>query len=90
MVALMATIREYLEAGTKEGFRLAKKMLQERYGYTPLCCVEIKTKKSFNNKRITTWIKCSYLKRFYTEKIFKRKCLECQDEMIAIIGSRML
>jgi len=83
----MTTVREYLESGTKEGYRLARKMLKEKYKLTPLCCVELKTRKN-SLGHISIWIKCSWLGRWYSEKSFKRKCLKCQDEMVAIIMKR--
>ena len=75
------TIREWLNTGSKEGYRLAWKMLKVYYGKVPLCRVEVKTRKS-SLGRISTWIKCSWLKRWYTEKVFRRRCLICQEEML--------
>lgn len=85
----MTTVREELETGSKEGYRLARKMLKERYGKVPFCNVEVKSRKS-SLGRMSTWIKCSWLNKWYTEKAFKHKCLECQREMVSIIMHREL
>jgi len=86
----MTTIREHLNSGTLEGYRLAKKMLQASYGKVPLCCVEARGRRSYNGKRLTIWLKCSFLNKWLTTTAFKQKCLECQDEMVAIVMNQEL
>jgi len=69
----VTTIRELLDLGFP---KYAIKVLMEhkcRVDQYPLCCVET------NEEGYWT---CSFLKRFYPEKIFKAKCFECQIYMI--------
>jgi len=81
----MTSIRECLETGTKEGHRLARKMLMAYYGQIPLCHVETKLRKSLVTKKTVALVKCSWLSRWYTEKVFRSKCINCQGEMLNII-----
>lgn len=65
---MMTTIRELLEQGYPE---YAKKVLKERGGQTPLCCI------IREGSRVT----CSWLAKLYMPEEFNALCLKCQREM---------
>lgn len=77
------SVREILETGSKKGYRLARKVLKEKYGEIPLCNVKRITKTK--NSRTYIWYYCSWLKQWYPSNIFKKKCIKCQEEMVGIV-----
>jgi len=77
----MTTLRERLEEGE---YKLVAEILAEKFGQIPLCCIEVRSRKSSLGK-ISVWVRCNWLKRWYTYHKFKEKCIECQEEMVSII-----
>lgn len=67
-----STIRERLEDGSIEQHWIDYFLKYK--GHAPLCCHEAKKKEDEGEWKIT----CSWLKEWFPEKEFKKKCLACQ------------
>jgi len=87
----MSTIRKRLQPDIEIYNDLIYEILNLEYGQTPISMCQVQNKIFTNShNRITDLVKCPSLNsnRFYTEKTFKRKCLECQRFMVMELESR--
>jgi hypothetical protein len=73
-VVYVTTVRELFELGQ---FERVRSILKERAGRVPLCCF------TMNKDRQIT---CDWLKKFYSMEEFTKRCLECQNEMVKVLG----
>lgn len=69
----MTTIREHLEQGTLKGAILSFYKMYK--GNTPLCCYE---NRLVNGEWLIT---CTWLHELMIFEDFRKKCLECQEEI---------
>jgi hypothetical protein len=81
---MCTTVRELVDSGNvKEAYEY----LMTHSKTIPLCC--FKTKMFFpttGKRKPVRLYSCEYLKRYYTWKIFKKKCKECIKYIEGIIS----
>lgn len=74
---MVVTIRELLEEGEIER---VKNYISLHNSVISLCCFMTKRFIPSTSKRRSILLySCSWLKRYYTWKVFERKCNECQE-----------
>lgn len=80
----ITTLRDLINRGEREK---VKEFFKTHHRAVPLCCFQTKLFIPTTGKRKSIMLyKCGSMKRYYTWKVFEKKCKECQEYMLGIIS----
>lgn len=81
---MVTTLKDLINRGE---FKKVKEFLLTHHSAIPLCCFSTKLFLPTTGKRKNVMLyKCGSMKRYYTWKVFKKKCEECQEYIKGIIS----